>query len=134
MKETPPNMRPMGWHFDLHSHKNIRINHDPDVGGMARTLRECGVEEIITFAKGHVGFAYYPTRVGTVHPRMKGDAFGDIVAACKAEGIRVLAYVSFGVDGEAGRRHADWVQMRAPGVPDFFSEDWFVNSVRSRPI
>ena len=120
-------MRRMGWHFDLHSHKNIRINHDPDVGGMARTLQECGVEEIITFAKGHDGFACYPTRVGTVHPRMKGDAFGDTVAACKAEGIRVLAYISFGVDGEAGRRHADWVQMGAPGVPDFFSEDWFVN-------
>ena len=120
-------MHRMGWHFDFHGHKAIRINHDPDAEGMARTLRTCGVEEVITFAKGHTGFAYYPTRVGTVHPRMKGDAFGDIVTACKAEGLRVLAYVSFGVDGEAGRRHAEWAQMRAPGVPDFFSEDWFVN-------
>jgi len=127
MKSKPTIMPGMAWHFDFHGHKNVRVNQDPDVEGFARTLHECGVEEIITFAKGHTGFAYYPTRVGTVHPRMKGDAFGDIVAACKTEGLSVLAYISFGVDGEAGRGHADWIQMRTPGVPDFFSEDWFVN-------
>jgi len=114
----------LGWHFDFHSHKNIRINHDPDVAGMARALRECGVEEIITFAKGHDGFAYYPSKIGTPHPRMKGDPFGDVVKACKAEGVRVLAYVSFGIDGEAGRKHNQWAQVHAGGP--HITEDWFV--------
>lgn len=120
-------MPKIGWHFDFHSHRNIRINHDQDVTGMAELLEACGVEEVITFAKDHTGFAYYPTRVGTVHPRMKGDAFGEVTAACKRKGLRVLAYISFGVDGEAGRRHPEWVMMKEPGVPDFFSEDWFAN-------
>ena len=115
----------LSWHFDFHSHKNIRINHASDVAEMGRTLRECGVEEIITFAKGHDGFAYYPTKVGTPHPRMKGDAFGDVVRACKAEGVRVLAYVSFGIDGEAGRRHPEWAQVFADGPK--ITDDWFVS-------
>jgi len=125
MNAEKPNMPRMGWHFDFHSHKDIRINHNPDVATFARTLSGSGVAEIITFAKGHHGFAYYPSDVGTVHPKMKGDAFGDIVAACKAEGIDVLAYISFGIDGEAGRQHPDWLRMDAPDKPHFLTEDWF---------
>jgi Hypothetical glycosyl hydrolase 6 len=120
-----PGMPRLGWHFDFHSHKDIRINDDPDTDGFAKTLAENGVEEIITFAKGHGGFAYYPSEVGTIHPRMKGDAFGDIVASCKKEGLEVLAYVSFGIDGEAGRLHYDWLRMDTPGKPHFITEDWF---------
>jgi len=115
-------MERLAWHFDFHSHKDIRINHDPDVEGMAKTMAECGIEEIITFAKGHDGFAYYPGKVGYIHPRMKGDAFGDVVKACKKKGIRVLAYISFGVDGEAGRLHPDWVthDVNGPVGDGFF--------------
>jgi len=118
-------MYELAWHFDFHSHRNIRINHDPDVAGIARTLRECGIEEIITFAKGHNGFAYYPTRVGTVHPRMKGDAFGDVVRACDAEGVRVMAYISFGIDGEAGRKRPEWAQVLADGPR--LTDDWYIS-------
>lgn len=117
-------MLEFSWHFDFHCHKNIRINHNPDVAAMARTLRKCGVREVISFAKGHDGFAYYPTRVSTVHPRMIGDAFGEVVKACKAEDISVLAYVSFGIDGEAGRKHPEWVQVGAKGP--VLTDDWFI--------
>ena len=119
-------MENLAWHFDFHSHKSIRINHDPDVASMARTLREAGVEEIITFAKCHTGFAYYPTRFGTPHPRMIGDAFGDVARACRDEGIRVLAYISFGIDGEAGRRHPEWAQVGNPDRGPHITEDHFV--------
>ena len=113
------------WHFDFHSHKNIRINAAPDVEGMARALREAGVEEIITFAKGHCGFAYYPSRVGIPHPRMTGDAFGDVARACKAEGVDVVAYVSFGIDGAGGRQHPEWLHRNSDGKPHVYSEDSF---------
>ena len=118
-------MEKLSWHFDFHSHKNIRINHAPDVSAMAKTLRESGVDEIITFAKCHTGFAYYPTELGSPHPRMVGDAFGDVVRACKAEGVRVLAYISFGIDGEAGRRHNDWAQVGANGP--HLTDDGFIS-------
>lgn len=118
-------MKRLAWHFDFHSHKNIRIGHNPDPDGMARALREAGVEEMATFAKGHNGFAYYPTQVGTVHPQMKGDPFGDVVNACKTEDIDVVAYISFGIDGEAGRKHNEWVQVSAGGP--ILNDDWFIS-------
>ena len=108
-------MEKLAWHFDFHSSKEVRIGHDPDVEGTADALAEAEVEEIITFAKCHTGFSYYPTEVGIRHPLMKGDPFGDLLKACRAKGVKVLAYVSFGVDGEAVRAHDDWARHYAPG-------------------
>ncbi|OGV76065.1 MAG: hypothetical protein A3K19_02345 [Lentisphaerae bacterium RIFOXYB12_FULL_65_16] len=126
-------MHHLAWHFDFHSHKSIRINHDPDVQAMADTLADAGVDEIITFAKCHTGFAYYPSRVGNPHPRMIGDPFGDVARACKAKGIRVLAYISFGIDGEAGRRHPDWAQVADPATGPRITEDHFVSTCPYTP-
>ena len=109
-------MKKLAWHFDLHTPGYARVNTDPDVDGSARALADAGVEEIITFAKCHFGYAYYPTKVGTRHPKMVGDAFGDFQAACRARGIRVLAYVSFGIDGQAGERHREWCQVSVQGT------------------
>jgi len=108
-------MKRLAWHFDFHSCASVRIGHHPDVDGMADALAAAHVEEIITFAKCHTGFTYYPSMVGTVHPRMKGDPFGDVLRACRARNIKVLAYVSFGIDGEAARRHPGWARYHAPG-------------------
>ena len=115
----------ISWFFDCHSHENIRINHDPDVVAMARTFAECDIEEVTIHAKDHTGFAYYPSRVGPPHPKMRGDAFGDVAAACAQRGIDFIAYVSFGIDGEAGRRHHDWVQVQPEGR--ILTDDWFVS-------
>lgn len=121
-------MKRLCWHFDFHSPAVVRIGERPDTEGMARLLADNGIEEIITFAKCHTGFTYYPSTLpeATVHPRLKGDPFGDVVNACQRHGIRVLAYVSFGVDGEAGRRHPEWAKVNANGVrsysPDHFIE------------
>lgn len=126
-------MERLAWHFDFHSHKSIRINHDPNVQTMAAELAAAGVDEIITFAKCHTGFAYYPSRVGNPHPRMLGDPFGDVVRACKAKGIRVLAYISFGIDGEAGRRHPEWAQVADPAAGPRITPDHFVSTCPYTP-
>jgi len=118
-------MPDLRWFFDFHSHKTIRINHDPDVVGMANTMRECGIAEVTSFAKDHTGFAYYRTKHGTPHPRMRGDAFGDVSRACKEAGMRVLAYLSFGIDGEAARKHPEWARALAEG-PEW-TDDWYIS-------
>jgi len=105
----------LGWHFDLHTPGFVRVNHKPDPSGMANALKVAGVDEIITFAKCHFGHAYYPTKVGTPHPRMKGDALAGVIAACRKVGIRVLAYISFGIDGQAGVKHPEWCQRGKAG-------------------
>ncbi|HOJ39370.1 MAG TPA: alpha-L-fucosidase [bacterium] len=106
----------LAWHFDLHTPGYVPVNTCADFKGMARALKAAGVEEIICFAKCHFGYAYYPTRVGTVHPRLKGDLFGGVVTACRKTGLKVLAYVSFGLDGQAGRKHIEW-QRHWEGTP-----------------
>jgi hypothetical protein len=126
-------MQQLAWHFDFHSHEQIRIGHDPDVEGMARELAAAGVGEIITFAKCHTGFAYYPSKCGTPHPKMKGDCFGDVVRACKAAGIEVLAYLSFGIDGEAGRRHPEYAQVHDRAKGPNITKDHFVSTCPFTP-
>ncbi|MHC4872076.1 MAG: alpha-L-fucosidase [Planctomycetota bacterium] len=116
-------MEPLAWFFDFHSTKNIRINHDPDIPHMIDVFKKNDVKEIFTFTKCHVGFAYYPTKFGTPHPQMKGDAFGDVCNACKDAGIEVTAYYSFGIDGEAVRAHGDWCKMMPDGAHIW--EDWY---------
>jgi len=115
----------LAWFFDSHSHKNIRINHDPDVRGMARVMKQCGIEEVTIHAKAHDGYAYYPSRVGYPHPGLRGDSFGDAARACADAGIRVMACISFGIDGEAARHHPEWCQVRANGTD--LNPDWFVS-------
>jgi hypothetical protein len=119
-------MEKLGWHFDFHSHKSVRIGHAPDFAAAAAALKGAGVDEVITFAKCHNGFSYYPTRVGTPHPRMKTDVLGGMVKACHKGGIRAFAYVSFGIDGEAARKHPEWAQWREDKKPEI-SPDWFVS-------
>jgi hypothetical protein len=126
-------MQQLAWHFDFHSHEQIRIGHDPDVAGMATELAAAGVEEIITFAKCHTGFAYYPSKCGNPHPLMKGDCLGDVVTACKAKGVDVLAYISFGIDGEAGRRHPEYAQVRDRAKGPHISKDHFVSTCPFTP-
>ena len=92
-------MEKLAWHFDFHTPGYVRVNTDPDVESVATSLGEAGVEEVILFAKCHYGYAYYPTQAGTPHPGMVGDAFGDLLNACRASGIKALAYISFGIDG-----------------------------------
>ena len=115
------------WHFDFHSHRSVRIGHDPDPDGAADALARASVSEIITFAKGHCGFTYYPTDLSTCyrHPKMSGDPFGAIVHACKSRGIRVLAYISFGIDGEGARHHPHWRQVGPNGLQP--PGDGFIN-------
>jgi len=114
------------WHFDFHSHRDVRIGMNPNPQEVADQLADAGVEEIITFAKGHCGYSYYPTDVPTcyVHPQMKGDPFGDIAKAVSDKGIRVLAYVSFGIDGEGTRHNPHWAQHTANGRME--NDDWFI--------
>lgn len=115
----------LAWHFDFHSHRSVRIGHSADFEGIAAELQRHGVEEIIFFAKCHNGFSYYPTRIGTPHPLMQGDVFGGVLKACRTRKIKVLAYISFGIDGEAGRRHPEWAQVFKTGPR--LSADHFIS-------
>lgn len=106
------------------------VGRDFDAGDFAKTLAQAGVDYITVFARCNLGFAYYPTKIGTVHPGLKQkDLLGPMVSACHQRGIRVAAYFNAGLDHEHARRHRDWVKVTKEGkVYDYqMMGHWFRN-------
>lgn len=59
-----------------------------DPPGIARKLKQAGVEVFYFYSKCHYGNAYFPSRLGHVHSALKGrDLFGELTRACLDEGI-----------------------------------------------
>jgi len=104
-------------HLDFHTAPSI-----PAIGAafspddFIRTLQSARVNSITVFAKCHHGYSYYPTNVGTPHPNTTHpDLLGEMVKACKAAGIRVVAYVTAVWDELAWETHPEWRQVSTKG-------------------
>jgi hypothetical protein len=106
----------LGWLFDQHIPGHVRVNRRPNPAAIIRALKAAGVDQLITFAKCHYGYAYYPTRIGTPHPGMRGDVLGGFVKECRKQRLSILTYVSFGIDGQAGKKHPEWCQRTKEGT------------------
>jgi len=92
---------------------DVGRDFDPEVFG--RTLAEAHVDYITVFARCNLGFAYYPTTVGVMHPGLKFDLLGQIVEACHHRDIRVATYLSAGLDHEQALRHREWCKVNRKG-------------------
>ena len=95
-------------HPDFHLPEDVAVGEGFDALSYVRRLKKCLVDEIVFFAKCHYGYAYYPTRIGTVHPGLKNDMLGAMSKACLAEGMRLVAYYSVFLDSAAVRKNHDW--------------------------
>lgn len=104
-------------HLDFHTMPGVY-----DVGSefvpeeFARTLKKAGVDYITVFAKCNLGFAYYPTKIGIVHPGLKrNDLLGDMISSCHNEGIKVAAYFNAGLDHQHALLHRHWCKVNRNG-------------------
>ena len=103
-------------HIDFHTMADI-----PDFGvnfdamKFAQTLKDAHVDYINAFAKCNIGFAYYPTKIGIVHPHLDFDMLGQTVEECHKLGIGVTAYFNVGLDHEMARKHRDWTTVNKEG-------------------
>ena len=103
-------------HLDFHTMPAV-----PDVGAefdaetFARTLEDARVDFITVVAKCNLGMAYYPTKVGVMHPSLKRDLLGEMVEACHGRGIAVAVYWNAGLDHEMALRHRDWTILGDDG-------------------
>jgi len=103
-------------HLDFHTMPRIQdIGKEFNAREFAATLSQAGVDYITVFARCNLGFAYYPTSVGTVYPGLKKDLLGAMVKACHRRGIRVAAYINAGLDHEHALRHREWVRVSKDG-------------------
>ena len=116
-------MLQLNWFFDFHSHPAAPIAQRPQYDDVANQLADVGVGEVTFHAKCHMGFAYYPSDVGTRHPNLTEDVFGKLVEACKRRGLKVMGYYSFGIDGQAGQQRPEWLKQLHDG-PHVW-RDWF---------
>lgn len=120
-------------HLDFHTSPLI-----PDIGSefdpqeFVATLQQASVNSIAVFAKCHHGMSYYPTKIGVKHPRLERDLLGEMVAACKQAGIRVVAYTTVVWDEYMATLHPEWRQMdetgklvgRSPLAAGHFTWQW----------
>lgn len=103
-------------HIDFHNMPGIAdFGKAFDAQKIAQSLKEAHAERVNLFAQCNLGFAYYPTKVGTVYPNLKCDCFGELAAACKAQGIEVVAYINAGVNHELARKRYDCCRVNKEG-------------------
>ncbi len=102
--------------FDNHTQRAC-----PDVGAefdaeeFVGRIADCGVDFATFHARCNQGFAYYDTRIGTRHPSLKGDLFGQIVQACKKRDIAISAYLNAGISNEEALQHPNWATLDRSG-------------------
>ena len=103
-------------HLDFHTMPGIYDFEETfDPVAFAKTLKEARVEYLNAVAQCNLGFCYFPTNVGVRYPGLKTDLFGSIVRECRKVGIKVVAYVSTGLNHEQSRLHPEWCNMNEDG-------------------
>lgn len=108
---------PYRWvHLDFHTSQYIPdIGSEFDAEEFAKTLKDSYVDAITVFAMCHHGVCYYPTKVGTGHPHLDFDLFGEMVKACKRHGIHVNGYITVVWNELAAKQHPEWRQISSDG-------------------
>ena len=113
------------FHPDCHMPPEIEVGRGFDGEAYAAQLRASGAGAAVVFGKCHYGFAYYPTRVGTRHPRLAIDLVGETVRALRRHGLRAVVYLSVFLDSAAAEAHPDWLLVGASGTAAGFNSGRF---------
>ena len=110
------NLRFRQVHLDFHTSEWCEnVGGDFNADEFAKTLDDARVNSINIFAKCHHGYSYYPTKVGTPHPNLKGDLLGEQIEALHKRDIKCPVYVSIMWDELAGKTHPEWVMVDKEG-------------------
>jgi hypothetical protein len=103
-------------HLDFHTSPLIPgVGCDFNAGEFAQTLSDARVELVNIFGKCHHGYAYYPSRVGPMHPALKFDLLGAMIEALHRKGIRCPVYTTVVWDEYAAGTHPEWIQIDEEG-------------------
>jgi hypothetical protein len=92
---------------------------------MAARWSAAGIGSVMLYCLSHVGLAYWPTKVGTVHGALAGHDFvGESLAACQGEGLEAYAYYSAIFNNQAWHEHPDWriVPSAPPAIGSFMGK------------
>ena len=79
-----------------------------DADRFLANLQKGRVRSVQFVAKDIFGHAYYDTKVGIRHPKLRFDLVKAIADACRRGGIRLMLYYTVMVDDFAARSHPTW--------------------------
>ncbi len=105
-----------GYIVDHHSPDPPAItyeNFDPDQ--WFRLYEESDLDHAWVFCKGHHGEAYYPTKIGHMHPGLKIDFVKAFSERLRGKGIAFHAYYCIGFDDWAVLTHPEWALLDEQG-------------------
>ena len=95
--------------FDFHTLTTIPdVGRDFNAEKFVEQLKNCGIDFLTFHARCNQGNAYYDTKIGTRHPSLTFDMFGQLAKACHARGIRISAYFNVHLSDEELIRHPEW--------------------------
>jgi len=104
-------------HLDFHTPPGVTVGGKFDATDLFDTLEAAKVNSIALFAKCHHGYSYFDTKVGTRHPGLAFDLFGQAVTEAAKRGMPVLAYFSLNVDEVFAGAHPESVAQFSDGKP-----------------
>lgn len=99
-----------------------------DVDEYVEALKNAGAQAAMVQGRSHTGLAYYPTKLGKMHPGLKGfDFLGAMIEKCHKEKIAVVAYFTQIFDNWAYEEHPDWRMITGDGMEtrEFHGGSWF---------
>ena len=103
--------------MDFHTSPYIdNIGESFNADEFAKVLKDSHVNAIHLTAKCHHGMYYYPTKIGTMHPSLKFDLFGEQMEACRKKGITRIAHTPVVWNEDLSDRHPEWLQVNMDGV------------------
>jgi hypothetical protein len=89
---------------------------DPDV--YVEMLKTANVQSAMVYANSHIGYCYWPTKNGEMHPGLRGrDVFGDITSLCHTQGMDVIAYYTLIFNNWAYDHDPSWRILYEVGMP-----------------
>ncbi len=74
------------------------------------------MNSITVFAKCHHSWIYYPTKVGSQHPTLRGDLMGRQIKAAHAIGVRAPIYITVGWSETEALKNPGWVSRNRDGT------------------
>ena len=106
-----------GLFFDNHTQFEIPdVGKDFDAEYFTDRVKDCGADYLVIHARCNCGMAYYDTGIGTRHPALKYDLFGQVAECCRKKGIALVAYLNGGISTFETLRHPEWATRYMPGT------------------
>jgi hypothetical protein len=103
-------------HLDFHTSELIQgIGEQFDKTQFQAALQLGHVNHINLFSKCHMGWSYYPSKVGKMHPHLKFDLLGEQLKACKEINVFAPVYMTVGWSAKDAETRPEWTARKKDG-------------------